>query len=129
MLRAAALIALLAGAVGSIGFMLVAGHRNPSRLLLLLFAIWVLSPFVGLGTIGTISNRWPAIIRAALYSVMLVVALGSAAIYGAIALGPPRPQAAFVFVVVPPASWLLMAIVLLTAAFITNRLSRRSDAA
>lgn len=48
LLRAVALIAVVAGAGGSIGLMLWAGHRNPSRLLIVLFAIWVLSPFVAL---------------------------------------------------------------------------------
>jgi len=47
-LRAAALIALLVGAVGSVGLMLHAGRRKDSpRLLLALFAIWVLSPLCG----------------------------------------------------------------------------------
>jgi hypothetical protein len=45
-LRRVALPAALAVAVASIGFMLYAGRRNPSRLLVLLFAAWVLSPFV-----------------------------------------------------------------------------------
>ncbi|HEX7198860.1 MAG TPA: hypothetical protein VF213_05265, partial [Dongiaceae bacterium] len=47
-LRRAALIAALAGAAGSLGLMHRAGHRNPSRLLVLLFALWVLSPFTAL---------------------------------------------------------------------------------
>jgi hypothetical protein len=47
-LRTAALISLVAGAADSVGFMLRAGHQNPSRVLLILFAIWVLSPFVAL---------------------------------------------------------------------------------
>ena len=40
-LRAAALIAVLAGAVGSIGFLAGAGCRTP-RFLLVLFVLWVL---------------------------------------------------------------------------------------
>ena len=38
-LRLAALIALLAGALGSVGFTLRAGHRNPSRALIGLFLV------------------------------------------------------------------------------------------
>src|SRR5262245_21009562 len=45
-LSASAQIAVVAGAGGSLGLMLYAGRRNPSWILLLLFAIWVLSPFV-----------------------------------------------------------------------------------
>ena len=60
---------------------------------------------------------------------MLVVTLGSLAIYGDDALGHRRAQAAFVYVVVPPASWLLISMVVPIAALISRRLSRRGDSA
>ena len=127
--HAAALIAVLAGAVGSVGLMLHAGHRNPSRLLLVLFALWVLSPFIALVLANMVSKRWSVLTRATLYTVMLVLTSGSLAIYGDVALGPPRTKAAFVSVVVPPASWLLIAIVVAIAALISGRPSRRGDGA
>ena len=129
LLRAAALIAVLAGAAGSFGLMLHAGRRNDSRILLVLFTIWVLSPFVALVLADVVSKRWSVLTRATLHSVMLVLTLGSLAIYGDVALGPPRTKTAFVFVVVPPASWLLIAIAVPIAALISGRLSRRSDGA
>ena len=129
LLRAAALIAVLAGAAGSVGLMLHAGRRNNSRILLLLFAFWVLSPFMALIWANVVSKRWPVLTQATLHSVMLVLTLGTLAIYGYVALTPPRAQAAFVFVVVPPASWLLIAIVVATAALKSRRLSRRGDGA
>ena len=89
LLHAAALIAVLAGAVGSVGLMLRAGHRNPSRLLLVLFALWVLSPFIALVLANMVSKRWSVLTRATLYTVMLAIAVGSLAIYGDVALGPP----------------------------------------
>jgi len=107
--------------------MLRAGRHNSSRILLVLFALWVLSPFVVLVLANMVSKRWSVLTRATLYSVMLVLTLGSLAIYGDVALGPPRAQTAFVFVVVPPASWLLIAIVLPTAALLSGRRSRRGD--
>jgi hypothetical protein len=121
-LRAVALIAVLAGAVGSVGLMLRVGHRNNSGILLVLFALWVLSPFMVLVLANVVSKRWSVFTRATLYSVMLVLTLGSLAIYGDVAFGPPRAKAAFVFVVVPPASWLLIAIVVPIAALISGRL-------
>jgi hypothetical protein len=127
LLRAAALIAVLAGAVGSIGLILHAGRRNDSRFLLLLFALWVLSPFIVLVLANVLSKRWTVLTRATLYSVTLVLTLSSLAIYGDVALGPPRAKTAFVFVVVPPASWLLIAIVVPIAALISGRPSRRSN--
>ena len=129
LLRAAALIAVLAGAVGSFGLMLHAGRRNDSRILLVLFTIWVLSPFVALVLADVVSKRWSVLTRATLHSVMLVLTLASLAIYGDVALGPPRAKPAFVFVVVPPASWLLIAIAVPIAALISGRQSRRSDGA
>ena len=119
-LRAVAMIAVLAGAGGSVGLMLRAGHRNNSRILLVLFGIWVLSPFMALILANVVSKRWSVFSRATLYGVMLVLTLGSLAIYGDVALGPPRAKPAFVFLVVPLASWLLIAIVPV-AAFISGQ--------
>jgi hypothetical protein len=127
-LRAAALIAVLAGAAGSVGLMLHAGRRKHSpRLLLALFAIWVLSPFVALVFANIASKGWSVITRATLYSVMLVLTLGSLAIYGDVALAPLTAKTVPVFVIVPPASWLLIAIVVPIAALVSGKLSRRGD--
>ncbi len=126
-LRAAALIAVLAGAAGSVGLMLIAGHRNPSLLLIVLFALWVLSPFMALVWAHVVSRRWPVLTQAALYVVMLVITLGNLAIYGALAFGPLRAKTGFVFLAVPAASWLLIAVVIAIAALISGRLSRRAS--
>ena len=128
-LRATALTVVLAGAVGSLGLMLYAGRRNSSQLLIVLFALWVLSPYVALVLGDVVSKRWPVLIRVTLYGLMLVLTLGSLAAYGVVALGPPRAQAAFVFVVVPPASWLLIAMDVSIAALISRRLARRDGGA
>jgi hypothetical protein len=76
-----------------------------------------------------VSKRWSVLTRATLHSAMLVLTLGSLAIYGVVALGPPRAKTGFAFVVVPPASLLLIALALPIAALISGRLSRRSDGA
>ena len=127
-LSTVALLAALAGAAGSLGFMLNAGRRTP-RFLLVIFVFWVLSPFVALVWAHMASKRWSVGTRATLYTVMLVLTLGSLAIYGHDALRPRKAQAAFVYVLVPPASWLLIAIVVPTAAFISGKPSRRGDSA
>lgn len=124
-LRIAALIAVVIGAVGSVGFLLRATSRNPSQLLVALLVIWVLSPFVALLAANVASKRWSVLTRATLYAVMLVIALGSLAIYEADALWPRASQGAFVFIIVSPASWLLMAIVVPVAALISARRSHR----
>src|ERR1700694_3419608 len=82
LLRAAALTAVVAGALGSLGLVFWVGHRNPSRVLLVLFAIWDLSPFVALVLADIVSKRWSVITRSTLYGLMLILTLGSLALYG-----------------------------------------------
>jgi hypothetical protein len=128
-LGAVALIAAVTGAVGSVGLMLRAGQRTP-RFLLVLFTIWVLSPFVALGWANIVSKRWSAVTRATLYAVTLVIALGSLAIYGGVlVVAPSGSPPAFVFVAVPPGSWLLLTIVVPMGALLSRRLSHRGAGA
>ena len=101
--------------------MIWVGRRNPSRILIVLFAVWVLSPFIALGLADRVSKRWSVLTRATLYSVMLVVALGSVATYGGVAFGSPRRTPAAVFLVVPVGSSLLAAIAVPLAALISGR--------
>lgn len=111
-LRTVALVAAVVGAVGSIVCVLRVGHRNKSIVLIAMFVIWDVAPFVGLLLAHRASRRWPSIAQSALSGVTLVVALASLAIYGVVALGPPRPTPASWFLIVPVASWLLIALVL-----------------
>ncbi len=121
--RTAALIAVLAGAVGSAGLLLRAGQRT-SRLLLVIMVLWVLAPFMALVLAEVISKRWAVVVRKTLYGVMLVLTLGSLVVYVDDALRPRKAQAAFVFVVVPLVSWIVMAIAVPLAAILSRRRSR-----
>ena len=113
-LRGVALLTVLLSAVGSLRLMLHAGRRQSSLLLIGLFTVWVLSPFAALVYAHMVAKRWQAAAQASIYCLMLILTLGSLACYGYVVLGPPRPQPAFVFLVVPLASWLLIFIVALT---------------
>ena len=93
-------------------------------MLLGLFAVWVVSPFVVLALGYVVSKRWSLLTRATLYGVTPVVTVASLVIYGTVALGALRPKTA-VFVIVAPASWLLIATVVATAAFISRQSSYR----
>src|SRR2546429_7750000 len=104
-LRGVALVAVVAGAVGSLGLMLRAGL--PPLFLRVLFAIWVLSPFVALLFAYVVSKRWSVLTRTTLYSLMIIVTVGSLAFYGNVVFGPPRPKPASVFLLVPLTSWSL----------------------
>ena len=120
-LRAVAIIAAVAGAIGSVALTLYVGRHNASRILLSLFVIWVLSPFVALVCASIVSKRWPVLTRTTLYSLMLVLTLGSLAIYGDVAFGPARATPAFAFLVVPLVSWLLIAVALPVSAFLSRK--------
>jgi hypothetical protein len=128
-LRVVTLSTVAAAAVASLALMLFVGRRNPSVLLMALFAIWVLSPFVALAVANIISTRWSVATRATLYVVTLVVTLGSFAIYADVVLRPPRATPASRFLLVPLGSWLLMTIVVPTAAWLSRRRVNRGAGA
>ena len=117
----AALGATVAGAAGSVVFTFMVGRHNESRVLMGMFMVWVLAPFVALLVADRRSRGWPAATRTALQGVMLAVALGSLIIYGAVALGPPRPQPAAYFLLVPLGSWLLGLAAVSLVAMISRR--------
>jgi hypothetical protein len=121
-LRTVALIVLLGGAVSSLVLVLHAGRNNKSILLPVLFVIWVLSPFIALLFANVVSKRWAVPRRMTLYSLMLVLTLGSLIGYSGI-LNPPGTKPAGVFLIVPLVSWVLIAI----ATVLSRRLSRRND--
>jgi len=123
-LRARTRVAVLIGAVGSIGLTLYAGRQNPSNLLMVAFAVWVLSPFVLIILVDSASTRWPFLARPVLNGATLAVTAISLVAYAARVLRPPQAQAAFVFVVVPPVCWFLIAGALAGAAWSSRARSR-----
>ena len=129
LLRMAALIAVAVGAAGSVALTLRASERAP-RFLLVLFIIWVLSPFAALAWANLVSRHWSVLTRAMLYGVSFVIVLSSLAIYGGVVSPPAGSPHAFIFVAVPPVSLLLMAllmaIVVPLCALILRRQSRRA---
>lgn len=125
-LRTAARVALGIGAAGSLALMFRAGQSAP-RFLLVLFALWVVSPFVVLAIADALSTRWSTFTRGALHAMTILVTILSLAGYAVVALGPPRQKNAPVFVLTPPLSWLLIGIALPTAAIISRRRSARGE--
>ena len=125
LLRTLVLIAIVAGAVGSVALMFRAG-RNPPWFLLVMFFFWVLSPFVVLAWAHGASKRWPVLAQATLYGVSLVITLGTLAVYGKLVSPPAGSPAAFIFVAVPPASWVAIAVVVGIAALISRTPSGRT---
>ena len=70
------------------------------------------------------SRRWSPLTRGTLYAMMLIVTFGTLGIYSEDALWPRKAQAAFVYVLAPPMSCLLTAVVIAAAAFLSGKRSR-----
>lgn len=112
---AAARVALLAGAAGSIALMLRAGSRQRSLLLIALFTGWVLSPFLALAIANVRARSWSPQIRRALHVAAIGVAALCLGIYGFNA-ATGTMKAGFVYLVVPGAAWLVIGVTLTAAA-------------
>jgi hypothetical protein len=119
-LHAIAVLMVLAGAAGSLGFTLYTGSHNPSVVLVLLFAGWVVSPFIALLLINVITKRWEVFDRLVLYGLMVMLTIGSMVIYSGL-WSPPNAKTAFVFLVVPLLSWSFMGMILLAASLSPSR--------
>jgi membrane-bound metal-dependent hydrolase YbcI (DUF457 family) len=105
-------VALLVGAVGSLGLMLYAGRSNTHVLITAGFIFWVLAPFVLLALAERRSETWAPKTRAALNILTTLVVVGSLAIYAYRAVKPPSTTGAFLFVLVPPVSVVLVLVTL-----------------
>jgi len=110
-LRTVAVIAVMIGGIISFGFTLRAGHNNRSVFLIMLFLCWVSSPFIGLLVACLLSRRWPLVTRKVLFILMILLAIGSVVGYSGV-LTPPGSKPAFIFLIVPLISWILIAIII-----------------
>ena len=118
------LITVLIGAVGSLVLMFNASRNQSSILLIALFTIWVLSPFIGLFVGNRISKRWSTLSRVTFYWLTVVLTIGSLVVYSGI-LNPPGTKPGFIFLVVPFTSWVLMVTVVLITRKISHGNSKR----
>src|SRR5258708_34538516 len=111
------MVALVVGAAASLGLTLRAGNRGQSSILMLLFVLWVLSPFVGLALADKASPRWTISTRATLYVVTLISTAGSLALYGGVGSMPPGTKTAAAFLLAPRAAWRRLRICLAGASW------------
>lgn len=111
LLRNVALFMAVTGGIASVGMTLYTGRKNPSALLMVMFAVWVLSPFAALLYVQSISKRWTAAARTLLYWLTLVTTAVSLAAYSGI-WTPPGTHTAFVFLVIPFLSLAMIGIAL-----------------
>jgi hypothetical protein len=100
LLRKIAVVVVSAGAVDSLALMFHAGRNNRSVILIVLFFIWVLSPFIGLLVANVVTKRWSDLIRVTLYVLMIFLTIGSLVAYSGV-LSPTGAKPAGVFLIVP----------------------------
>ena len=104
------MLCLLVGAAISLGTRYWVGRHNSSVVLLLLFTLWVASPFAGMAIVHHLARNWPGKRQVVTYSQIRNLSLGSAFLYVLIVAVKHLSKPAGPFVAVPVASWILMAI-------------------
>lgn len=114
-LRTAALLAVLFGAIGSIGLLRHA-QQHPPPLIVAGFVVWVLAPFGLLGIANLRSKQWPIAVRKTLYVSTLIITAASLAIYVDDNIAHRTAHPAGVWVAVPVAAVIIGAIVVGLAA-------------
>ena len=104
-------VLLLIGSGVSLYFVLHTGRNNKSAVLVGLFVIWVLSPFLALILANLLSRTWSSTTRKVLYGLIVLVIIGSLVGYAGV-FSPAGAKPAAIFLLVPLISWLLIAIVI-----------------
>ncbi|HTQ28306.1 MAG TPA: hypothetical protein VMI35_09265 [Puia sp.] len=104
----AAMIICIIGLLLSLDLVIHTGRKNHSFLLVVLFACWVLSPFVALLLADLSSRQWTPARRKTLSLLMVSISLGSVICYAWIHI--PGTRTAFIYLAVPLISWLIIAI-------------------
>jgi len=117
---------LIIGAVGSLALMLYAGRSNTHILITIGFIFWVLAPFALLALAERRSASWAPAMKTTLQTLIWVVVLGSLVIYAYRAAVPPRATGAFLFVIVPPVSVVLVLVALVIVS-VMSRPSRKES--
>ncbi len=120
----AAMVGLTIGAITSVALMLRAGRHQSSIILVLLFAAWMLSPFLGLVYAHLSSKRLLGSARVVLYALTVLFIVGCPAIYAGVAFGRTTLKMGFVFLVIPFVCWLLVGF-LVCSALLSSRKARR----
>jgi hypothetical protein len=108
--RSSALFSLLVGSAVSLALMLWVGRHSSSIVLMLLFTVWVASPFAGMLFVHRSAKNWPLVRQNVTYNQIRIISVGSALIYIGTVNIRQLSKPAGPFLAVPIASWLLMAL-------------------
>lgn len=103
------MLVLVASAAGALVSLFVVGHRQRSVVLVAMFIVWVLSPFVALRLLNGRARSWSPAPRRTLQYATVLVALVAAARYISVLVWPIIKQPAATFMIVPFLSWIAIA--------------------
>jgi len=104
-MRSAARILVMLCGLGSMACTLYAGHHNRSLLLVSMFAVWVVLPFLGFLSVLRIANRGSTQTATILQAIAMVLCAAALILYAAFALYPQGHHAAAPFLLLPVCSW------------------------
>lgn len=128
MAQRSAITGLAFALLTSLALMLYAARHQRSILLIVLFAAWVASPFLGVVYAHLSPKAWTPSVRTTLYALTLAVVFICPGIYAAVAFGYTTLKMGFVFLVVPFVCWVLIALLLAVALLSSYRASRQINA-
>ena len=114
-------LATILGAVGGLVSMFIVGHRQRSVLLMVLFATWVVSPFVALALVRARASAWPPPSRRITQYAAMLISIGALATYMYVIVRPLKSQPASTFLIVPFVSWVAVVVVAAFAGFTSRR--------
>lgn len=120
-----AVIGLAIGAVSSLALMLHASRHQRSIVLILLFAVWVVSPFIGLLSAHLRSKQWLPSARRMLRALTVAVVFICPGIYADVAFGYTTLKMGFVFLVIPLACWMLIGLLVCIAWLLSRKASQQ----
>ncbi|MDQ2666608.1 MAG: hypothetical protein M3Z05_11430 [Gemmatimonadota bacterium] len=114
-------VVMVTAAVVGLTAMFIVRSRQRSILLMVLFTGWVLSPFAALTLAHVRSQKWRASTRSILQGGTLIISLGALTMYISAVARPLKSQPASTFILVPLASWVVLAVVAAIAAVQARR--------
>jgi hypothetical protein len=126
LLRTIAPVVLVAGAAMSL-MLMFRGHRHAPFVLMILFTGWVMSPFLVLAYACLSSKRFSGVNRARVHLVALIISAASVAVYAGLIPMPSGSAPAFVFLMVPAVSWVLMTVLALAVSRADRTQAARSS--
>jgi hypothetical protein len=104
-------LTIAVAAIGSIVPMLIVGHRQRSVILMAMFFVWVLSPYVGLWLLNARARAWNPSGRRTLQYATLSISLAALGRYVWVLIWPLKAQPASTFMIVPFVQWIAIGVV------------------